>query len=208
MTRSKQVWTSGTLGFAKRALSSVTSGTAASSTKSYFMRFALQKRFPPPHQQYHWPRESFPTETEAVKKQGSSFFLWWTLNVARHLTTTSDDTWPHPDYTRCQNEVRPDDTLTTHTMSERSQARRHPDDTRCQNEVRRKSDDVRPSLRAGSPFNTNLGDCTSSHSFLSTHAHVFRRCTRKGTLLSFPPLSFFHSNPAECYKPTADTPPP
>ena len=83
-------------------------------------------------------------------------------------------------------------------MSERSQARRHPDDTRCQNEVRRKSDDVRPSLRAGSPFNTNLGDCTSSHSFLSTHAHVFRRCTRKGTLLSFPPLSFFHSNPAEC----------
>ena len=80
-------------------------------------------------------------------------------------------------------------------MPERSQVRRHPDDTWALIELFLSShiSTGRLSFQL-----TNLGDCTSSHSFLSTHAQVFRRRTRKGTLLSFPPLSFFHSKPAEC----------
>ena len=203
----------GLLALPKRVPSSVTSGTAASSSlqpkaicgllsKNDFLHHTsntngLERAF------LQKPRQS---RNKGVPFSFGERSMWpdiWRL----HLTTL--------DLTLTTHDVRTKSGPTTpwrHTMSGRSQyvfnCPTTSDDTRCQNEVRRKSDDVRPSLRAGSPFNTNLGDCTSSHSFLSTHAHVFRRCTRKGTLLSFPPLSFFHSNPAECYKPTADTPPP
>ena len=126
----------------------------------------------------------------------------------RHTMSERSQARRHPDDTRCQDEVnmflmarrhltthdvRTKSGPTTpwrHTMSERSQARRHPDDTRCQNEVRRKSDDVRPSLRAGCPFNTNLGDCTSSHSFLSTHAHVFADARERVPFFPFLPYLF------------------
>ena len=97
-------------------------------------------------------------------------------------------------------------------MSERSQARRHPDDTRCQNEVRPDDTLTTHDVRTKSEGSQTMSGHHYGQAVLSTpiseialppipfsqHTPTCSQMHAKGypSFLSSP--SFFHSNPAEC----------